>query len=145
MIGRFIDKILDLRIFRSFKVRTTPRWIILLLDMAIVLACYACTVLADSYSQFHPTDSMRVISVGALVLLVYFVITFCSFLHFQELYLCYSSLGHRGLVPHLHGCCRFDPVVSNNQHIVAGHHAHRTHEVLEYLDYRCLVILDDDD
>ncbi len=87
MIGRFIDKILDLRIFRSFKVRTTPRWIILLLDMAIVLACYACTVLADSYSQFHPTDSMRVISVGALVLLVYFVITF-----FTKTYTCVIRL-----------------------------------------------------
>ena len=87
MIGRLIDKILDLRVFRSFKVRTTPRWIILLLDMAIVLACYACTVLADNYSQFHPTGSMQVISVGVVVLLVYFIITF-----FTKTYTCVIRL-----------------------------------------------------
>ena len=78
MISKFIDKILDLKMFRSFKVRTTPRWIILLLDMLIVMACYACTVLADNYAQVHPTGSMHVIFVGALVLLVYFVVTFVS-------------------------------------------------------------------
>ena len=78
MIGRFIDKILDLRLFRSFRVKTTPRWIILLLDMVIVLTSYCCTVLADSYSQFHPTDSMKVLLVGAVVLVVYFIITFVS-------------------------------------------------------------------
>jgi len=46
----FINKLLDLRIFRAFKVRSTPRWIILLLDMLIVMACYISTVIADMYS-----------------------------------------------------------------------------------------------
>ncbi len=78
MITRLIDKILDLKMFRSFKVRTTPRWIILLLDMVIVLVCYACTVLADTYSQIHPTGSMHVLQVGGIVLFVYFFVTFIS-------------------------------------------------------------------
>ena len=78
MITRIIDKILDLKVFRSFKVRTTPRWIILLLDMVIVLVCYACTVLADTYSQIHPTGSMHVLQVGGIVLFVYFFVTFIS-------------------------------------------------------------------
>ena len=78
MIGRLIDKILNLRIFRSFRVRTTPRWIILLLDMVIVAASYACTVMADNYSQFYLTSSIRVLTVGVLVLLVYFIVTSVS-------------------------------------------------------------------
>ena len=78
MIDKYINKILDLRIFRSFKVKTTPRWIILMLDMVIVLVCYACTVLADSYNQIHPTGSMHVIVAGVIILLVYFLVTFIS-------------------------------------------------------------------
>ncbi len=78
MIEKIIDKILGLGIFRSFKVRTTPRWIILLLDMAIVLISYACTVLADNFALVHPAGSMHVLAVGAIVLLVYFIVTFVS-------------------------------------------------------------------
>ena len=78
MIGRLIDKILNLKVFRSYRVKTTPRWIILLLDMVIVAASYACTVMADNYSQFHLTSSMKVMSVGLLVLLVYFIVTSVS-------------------------------------------------------------------
>ena len=39
-----------MRIFRAFRVKTTPRWIILLLDMLIVSVCYIVTVVADMYS-----------------------------------------------------------------------------------------------
>ena len=48
---RLLNKLLDLRIFRSFKVKTTPRWIILLLDMLIVMGCFIATVVADIYSK----------------------------------------------------------------------------------------------
>jgi len=69
---------MNLSVLRSFKVKTTPRWIILLLDMIIVAVSYVCTVMADNYSQHLLTTPMRVLTVGVLVLLVYFIIAFVS-------------------------------------------------------------------
>ena len=74
----FINKLLDLRIFRAFKVRTTPRWIILLLDMLIVLACFVATVVADMYSLHTVLPSQTIILNASIVLVVYFAITYFS-------------------------------------------------------------------
>ncbi len=74
----FINKLLDLRIFRAFKVRTTPRWIILLLDMLIVLACFIATVVADMYSLHSVLPSQTILLNAAIVLVVYFAITYLS-------------------------------------------------------------------
>ena len=74
----FINKLLDLRIFRAFKVRTTPRWIILLLDMLIVLACFIATVVADMYSLHTVLPSQTILLNAAIVLVVYFAITYLS-------------------------------------------------------------------
>ena len=63
---------------RSFKVKTTPRWIILLLDMLIVLVSYASTVVADIYSTGTPGQSGTTLLVGLLVLLYYFIVTYIS-------------------------------------------------------------------
>ncbi len=75
---RLINKLLELRLLRSFKVKTTPRWIILLLDMLIVLVSYASTVVADIYSTGTPGQSGTTLLVGLLVLLYYFIVTYIS-------------------------------------------------------------------
>ena len=69
---------MDLRILRSFKVRTTPRWIILLLDMLIVLASYVATVIADMYSLHIVTAALNTLTIAALVVGVYFVVSYIS-------------------------------------------------------------------
>ena len=69
---------MDLRILRSFKVKTTPRWIILLLDMLIVLTSYVATVIADMYSLHIVTTALNTLFVGAIVVGVYFIVSYIS-------------------------------------------------------------------
>ena len=73
-----LNKLLDLRIFRSFKVKTTPRWIILLLDMLIVLACFIATVVADMYSQHTVVPSQTILLNAFIVMAVYFIVSYVS-------------------------------------------------------------------
>ena len=75
---RIINKLLDLRLFRSFKVKTTPRWIILLLDMLIVMVSYVSTVVADIYSLHQVPTPMSILVNGFIILAVYFVISYIS-------------------------------------------------------------------
>ena len=74
----FINKLLDLRIFRWFKVKTTPRWIILLLDMLIVLASFIATVVADMYSTHFVQPSGTILLNAFIVIAVYFIVTYVS-------------------------------------------------------------------
>ena len=74
----FINKLLDLRIFRWFKVKTTPRWIILLLDMLIVLASFIATVVADMYSTHFVQPSGAILLNSFIVIAVYFIVTYVS-------------------------------------------------------------------
>ena len=69
---------MDLRILRSFKVKTTPRWIILLLDMLIVLTSYVATVIADMYSLHIVTTALNTLFVGAIVVGVCFIVSYIS-------------------------------------------------------------------
>ena len=78
MIEQLINKILDLKLFRTFKVKSTPRWIILLLDMIIVLVCFSATVVADIYSSGSLTSRNDILTNGALVLFVYFLVSYIS-------------------------------------------------------------------
>ena len=78
MIDRIIDNILNLRLFRTFKVKSTPRWIILMLDMLIVLACFVTTVVAGMYSTGAVTGRTDILINGALVLIVYFLVSYIS-------------------------------------------------------------------
>ena len=73
-----INKLLDLRIFRWFKVKTTPRWIILLLDMLIVLLTFIATVMADMYSTHFVQPSATILLNAFIVLAVYFAVTYIS-------------------------------------------------------------------
>ena len=75
---RLINKILELRIFRAFKVRTTPRWIILLLDMLIVMVSYVATVVAGIYSLHTVTAPLSILYNGFIVFAVYFLVTYVS-------------------------------------------------------------------
>ena len=75
---RLINKLLDLRLFRSFRVRTTPRWIILLLDMLIVLTCFVVTVVADMYTQHIVTPSQTILLNAFIVFAVYFAVSYVS-------------------------------------------------------------------
>ena len=78
---------MDLRIVRSFKVKTTPRWIILLLDMLIVLFCYAATVVAHMYSVHALVARSTILLNGSIVLAVYFAV-----IYFSKSYTCVIRL-----------------------------------------------------
>ena len=78
MIERLINWILNLRMFRTFKVKTTPRWIILMLDMFIVIGSFTTTVVAGMYSTGTVTGRNDIIINGALVLIVYFLVSYIS-------------------------------------------------------------------
>jgi len=73
-----LNKLLDLRIFRWFKVKTTPKWIILLLDMLIVMVCFIATVVADMYSSHFVQPSGTILLNAFLVFAVYFAVTYLS-------------------------------------------------------------------
>ena len=75
---RLLNKLLDLRIFRSFKVKTTPRWIILLLDMLIVMGCFIATVVADIYSKGSPIPTPTILLNAFIVFAVYFAVSLLS-------------------------------------------------------------------
>lgn len=75
---RLISKLMDLRLIRSFKVRTTPRWIILLLDMLIVMVSYVATVIAGMYSAQSLTASTTILTNAFIVFAVYFAIIYIS-------------------------------------------------------------------
>ena len=78
MIEKLINNILDLKVFRTFKVRTTPRWIILLLDMLIVICSFAATVVAGMYSTGALIGRNDIIINGVVVLVVYFLVSYIS-------------------------------------------------------------------
>ena len=69
---------MDLRIIRAFKVKTTPRWIILLLDMLIVMVSFAATVVANMYSSGTVSPSGTILVNAFVVVAVYFAVTYIS-------------------------------------------------------------------
>ncbi len=75
---KLIHKLLNLRIVRSFRVRTTPRWIILLLDMLIVTVCYIATVVADMYSVHTFVTPITVFLNWLIFFSVYAIIAYVS-------------------------------------------------------------------
>ena len=78
MIERIVNKILNLKLLRTFRVKSTPRWIILLLDMLIVIVCFVATVVAGMYSTGAVTGRNDILINGALVLIVYFLVSYIS-------------------------------------------------------------------
>ena len=69
---------MDLPFIKAFKVRSTPRWIILLLDMLIVMVSFAATVLAGMFTAPpHPSAATIIIN-ASIVFAVYFAVTYIS-------------------------------------------------------------------
>jgi len=78
MIERLINRLLDLKLFRSFRINTTPRWVILLIDMLIVSVSYAATVIADIYALHSVPSSSTIIANWLIVLVIYYLITYIT-------------------------------------------------------------------
>ena len=69
---------MDLPFIKAFKVRSTPRWIILLLDMLIVVVSFAATVLAGMFSAQHNPPAAIILTYAFIVVAVYFAVTYIS-------------------------------------------------------------------
>ena len=73
-----VNSLLDLKVFRSFKVTTTPRWVILVIDVLVVAVSYAVVVAVDYYTS-PPANFQPIFVVGwAVLLLVYSLITYLT-------------------------------------------------------------------
>ena len=75
---KLIDRLLELRVFRSFRVKTTPRWIILLLDMLIVTVCYISVVVAEMYSLHLFVTPISFFVNWLIIFAVYFVVSYVT-------------------------------------------------------------------
>jgi len=75
MIEKLIQHINNLRLVRAFKLSTTPRWFILLIDMLIVSASYALVVTSDMYISQALPDGLTTIGRWLLIVGVYFVMS----------------------------------------------------------------------
>ncbi|MBO4870576.1 MAG: polysaccharide biosynthesis protein [Muribaculaceae bacterium] len=78
MLDSFFNRLFDLRIVRLFKINTTPRWIIFLIDMLIVAASYILVVLADMYAHSSLLTPLSLLGNFAIVMAVYFIVTYLS-------------------------------------------------------------------
>ena len=78
MLDKLLGQLFKTRMMRLFKINTTPRWVILLIDMFIVTASFVVTVLSDSYSHKTPVDPVHMLGGWAVIISVYFLVTFFS-------------------------------------------------------------------
>ncbi|MBQ1725690.1 MAG: hypothetical protein II022_07470, partial [Muribaculaceae bacterium] len=78
MLDKLLGQLFKTRMMRLFKINTTPRWVILLIDMFIVTASFVVTVLSDSYSHKTPVDPVHMLGGWAVIIAVYFLVTFFS-------------------------------------------------------------------
>ncbi len=78
MIDNILNWLFGLKVVRAFKVKTTPRWIILLIDMLIVLVSYMLVMLADYYSRGTIYAPLSLLVNGVIIVGVYFLVTFFS-------------------------------------------------------------------
>ena len=78
MLDDIFDRLFDLRLVRKFKINTTPRWIILLIDMLIVAASYGLVVMADIYAHKSIISPVSLVGNFILVILVYFLISYLT-------------------------------------------------------------------
>lgn len=79
VINNFIVWLLRLRVVRKFKLQTTPRWVILLIDMLIVMVSFALVVTADTFvnRQLYASP-LQVLAALAVVVATYFGVTYVS-------------------------------------------------------------------
>ena len=88
MIERFVNRIFNSRLVKEFKINTTPRWIILLIDMCIVTASYGFVMLGETFSMGHiPTNVFTLLLNLAITVSVFFLVTY-----FTKSYTCVIRL-----------------------------------------------------
>lgn len=78
MLDKFFNWLYDLRWIRFFKINTTPRWIILLIDMLIVTASYMLVIVADMYAHSSILNPTALVGNWLITLVVYFGVTYVS-------------------------------------------------------------------
>ena len=78
MIDNIVNWLLGWRAVRAFRLRTAPRWVILLIDMLIVAMSYVMVMLADYYARGTAYSSLPLIVNALIVLSVYFMVIFVS-------------------------------------------------------------------
>lgn len=78
MIDNIFNWLFGLKLVKNFKVNTTPRWVILLIDMLIVLVSYMLVVLGDYYARGTVYPLPALIINGAIILGVYFIVIYVS-------------------------------------------------------------------
>ena len=78
MLDNILNWLFGLKIVRLFKVNTTPRWVILLIDMLIVLASFVLVMLADYYARGTVYTPLALVTNAIIFLGVYFLVIFVS-------------------------------------------------------------------
>ena len=78
MLDDIFDRLFDLRLVRKFKINTTPRWIILLIDMIIVAVSYGLVVVANMYAHGSILNPVSLVGCFIIVLVVYFLISYLT-------------------------------------------------------------------
>ncbi len=78
MIGSILNHIIDSSLVKSFKLKTTPRWIILLIDLLIIAASFIVVELKDYYVSPQDFSMPEVAMTMGVFLVVYFIVIFIS-------------------------------------------------------------------
>ncbi len=78
MVDKILSHIFELPFVKAFRLKTTPRWIILLIDMLIVTASYLMIVFGDTYAWHKMLPSTQILLNWFVVITVYFLVTYLS-------------------------------------------------------------------
>lgn len=78
MLDNIFNWLFGLKVVRRFKVKTAPRWVILLIDMFIVLSSYVLVMIADYYARGMAYTPLTLVTNAAIFLGVYFLVIYVS-------------------------------------------------------------------
>ena len=78
MVDKILSHIFELPFVKAFRLKTTPRWIILLIDMLIVTASYLMIVFGDTYAWHKMLPSTQILLNWFVIITVYFLVTYLS-------------------------------------------------------------------
>lgn len=75
IVNKLLDKILEYKWINSFKLKTAPRWLILMVDMFIVSVSFSMFAISDVFSGVE-TSGLVLLRNLAIVVTVYFLVTY---------------------------------------------------------------------
>ena len=78
MIDNILNWLFGLKLVKTFKVNTTPRWVILLIDLLIVLVSYVMVMVADYYARGTVYAPLSLVTNGVIIVAAYFLVAFVS-------------------------------------------------------------------